>query len=436
VVAHSFGAFTLNSAGSGPAVMTDANSFAVNTLVAPFVNGAIVDIWGTGVGAASFSDAGAPQVVDLGYNVGVTVAGAAAQVFYAGRSGCCAGVDIIRFQVPENVSGCHLPVQVTVEGMPANSTTMSVSSDGSVCSDPGGISSSTITQAQTTGSATIAYMGLNRVSFSTDVSGVGQTIETNTDVASAEFQRFNLDQLIRFQGLANFTTVGSCKVFQFSGEDAVAEDPILALVEGVDVGQVTVTGPNGTHQLDRQGPGSYNRFATGFSGLPDFPLPLTPEMLTKGQFGGGNASFLGPGDHTFNISGMAGAGPGSATVTVPNRPETNLDSITTIDRSRSLRVTYTPSPDADFVHITGSSIANVASGPIGAFFYCQASAAAGSYDVPSSVLSLLPVSDTIEGNSTGSFGIGIGSFKEVNIQGFDQAFASQLDTKMKTVGYF
>lgn len=438
VVPHSFGAFTLNSAGSGPSVMTDANSFAVNTILAPFTNGAIVDIWGTGVGAAPFSDAGAPQVIDLGYDVQVTVGGQNAQVFYAGRSGCCSGVDIVRFQVPANVSGCHVPVLVTVDGVPSNSTSMSISADGSVCSDPGGLSSSTITQAQTTGGATIGYMGLNRISISVDISGVGQTFEVNTDTATASFQRFNLDQLIRFQGLANFTSIGSCQVFQFSGNTAAANDPILGQVAGIDVGSVSVTGPRGTQDLTRSAPGQYNKvFSSGLPDIPGFPaLALIDELITKGQFGGGGTSFLGAGDYTFNISGMSGVGPGNASISVPARPQTNVSSIASVDRSRPLRVTYTPTPAADFVRITGASITNAASNPTGAFFYCHASAAAGFYDVPSSVLSLLPVSESIQGNSTGTIGIGVGSVKEVSIPGLDQAFVTQLDTEQGFTGYF
>ena len=178
-------------------------------------------------------------------------------------------------------------------------------------------------------------------------------------------------------------------------------------------------------------------FSTGLPNIPGLPgVALMAELITKGQFGGGGTSFLGAGNYTFNISGMSGVGPGNASITVPARPQTNVSEITSVDRSRPLRVTYTPTPDADFVQITGASITNAQTDPTGAFFFCHASASAGFYDVPSSVLSLLPVSETIEGVSTGTIGIGVGSLNEVSIPGLDQTFVTNLDTEQGLTGYF
>lgn len=407
VVAHAFGAFTLNSAGSGPVVMTDANTFAVNTIAGSFQPGAIVDLWGTGVGAASFPDAGAPQVVDLGYDVQVTVGGRPAQVLYAGRSGCCAAVDIVRFIVPESVSGCYVPVQVTVNGAPGNSTTMSIAPNGGACSDPGGLSAETIAAAQANGSASIGNLSLSRVSISVD--GVpSQTFTLNTDSASGSFVQYSLDQLLRIRGLFNVTTDGACTAFQFVGSEPVTEDPLLGQAAGRDAGTITIAGPNGTQQMNQTAIGQYSRsFSTGIPGFPDIPgLPFAPESDAKEQFGTG---FLGPGQYTFTGAGGLHVGPFTASIAVPQRPQTNLSSITTVPRGGPLRVTYSAGSGADFVMVQGASIINSESetNAAGTVFFCRASASAGSFDVPSSILNLMPTSDVIEGVAAGFLGIGV-----------------------------
>lgn len=38
------------------------------------------------------------------------VGGRLARIVYAGRSGCCAGMDEIVFEVPAGIEGCNVPV--------------------------------------------------------------------------------------------------------------------------------------------------------------------------------------------------------------------------------------------------------------------------------------------------------------------------------------
>lgn len=432
VVPHSFGVFTLNSAGSGPAVMTDANTFAVNTILGSFQPGAIVDVWGTGLGAAPFPDSGAPQVVDLDYDVDVSVGGQDARVFYAGRSGCCAGVDIVRFEVPQGVSGCHVPVQVTANNAPSNSVTMSISPSGGTCSDETGLSSNAIAAAEANGSAAVGDLNLNRISISFD-GPPAQTFELNTDSASAFFTRYSLDQLLRFRGLVDVTTEGACLAIQFVGDEPVTEDPLFDQTVGLEAGTISLSGPNGTQNLTRVGVGEYSEtFTSGLPGIPGFPLKA--EQVVKGQFSSG---FLGPGDYTFTGSGGSDVGPFTAQITVPQRPQTNLDSISSVDRSRSLRLTYSGAPTADYVQAMGVSITNAESetNAAGTIFFCRGSAASGVIDVPQRILGLMPVSDTIEGVPTGFLGIGVGSFATFSASGLDQGVVSQLDMEQKTVAY-
>ena len=159
VVPHSFGTFGINSAGSGPGVFTNATTASVNTITASAAPGELWDIWGTGLGAVPFADNDFPVVQDLGYNVRVFVGGVEAQVVYAGRSGCCSGVDQIRFVVPAGLSGCYLPVYVEVNGVPSNFTSMSVAAGGGACSDPGGITQTALSD----GNLTVGIIPLQRV---------------------------------------------------------------------------------------------------------------------------------------------------------------------------------------------------------------------------------------------------------------------------------
>src|SRR5581483_1799312 len=111
------GIFTLNEAGSGPAVAQNynsANDQPVNTLVTPARPGQLITLWATGLGAVSGDEAASPLPGDLG-PIALYVGGKRAVVRYAGRSGCCAGVDQIIFEAPAGVEGCYVPV-ITVTG--------------------------------------------------------------------------------------------------------------------------------------------------------------------------------------------------------------------------------------------------------------------------------------------------------------------------------
>src|SRR5262249_17113282 len=59
-----------------------------------------------------------------------------ASVTYAGRSGCCAGLDQIAFQVPDSPRGCTVPIAVRTEGRTiSNFVSIPISAAGQSCSD-------------------------------------------------------------------------------------------------------------------------------------------------------------------------------------------------------------------------------------------------------------------------------------------------------------
>ncbi|MBC8166792.1 MAG: hypothetical protein H7Y20_13100 [Bryobacteraceae bacterium] len=140
IVKTAFGAFTVNASGTGTAVVQNFVSETNqprNSLVTPAVTGQVVTLWGTGLGPVNASDdspAGGTSV----QGVRVLIAGREAKLRYAGRSGCCAGVDQLVVEVPSNVDGCYVPIQVYVAGATTvQNITMAVAPKvGSACSLP------------------------------------------------------------------------------------------------------------------------------------------------------------------------------------------------------------------------------------------------------------------------------------------------------------
>ena len=69
VVAANFGTFTLNEAGSGPGVFTDATTYTPITMIHPANPGENLVLWGTGLGPVSGDETVPPVQVDLGTGV-------------------------------------------------------------------------------------------------------------------------------------------------------------------------------------------------------------------------------------------------------------------------------------------------------------------------------------------------------------------------------
>jgi uncharacterized protein (TIGR03437 family) len=84
-----------------------------NTLEHPARAGQLVGLWGTGLGPVDGDETSGPLPSALTIpGLEVLVGGVAAKVVYAGRSGCCAGVDQIIFEAPAGVEGCNVAVKV------------------------------------------------------------------------------------------------------------------------------------------------------------------------------------------------------------------------------------------------------------------------------------------------------------------------------------
>jgi uncharacterized protein (TIGR03437 family) len=392
VVPSSFGAFTQNQAGSGPAVIQNyvsATDLPVNTILTPAVPGQTEILWGTGLGPVTYSDAGPTQPANMqaALNVQVWVGNQLATVSYAGRSGCCAAIDQIVFVVPPGVQGCYLPVAVQAgkAGVLSNFPSMAVESTaGAGCSDADGIDSADLTKLQSAGSIKLGSVNLTHISLSL----AGTTLFS--DVASGVFGTYSPAQLSASLGLTQSPSVGGCTVSQFLGLNPLPVDVIKP--SPLNAGSsLSISGPPGTQPIASTSTGVYS--AT-LGGVPlDMILSAKPE-----------AAYFKPGSYT--ISGSGSLGSFSPQITIPADIDwTNSAAITTVDRSQDLTVTWTGGSPGEFVAISGTgSIASGGLGPSantpGTVFICVAPATAGTYTVPSWVLQALP---STEGEIASSF---------------------------------
>ena len=104
IAQSNFGIFALNEGGSGHGIFLDPVTNEVNTLLNATNPAATLDIWGTGLGPVSGDEVAGPLPGDMSHvDVQVWVGDKQAEVTYRGRSGCCAGIDQIRFIVPSGL---------------------------------------------------------------------------------------------------------------------------------------------------------------------------------------------------------------------------------------------------------------------------------------------------------------------------------------------
>ncbi len=429
VVPSSVGMFTLNQAGTGPAVITDAN-YNVITISNSAKPGQPLIIWGTGVGPITGDDAATPAPTDLPHPK-VYIGGAVATVTYAGRSGCCSGLDQIVVTVPSGVSGCYVSVAVvTNNNVASNSTTLPVMPNGGACSDPNGVGSSDLTGLLGKDKINLGYLSLGRTTTQTPgitVPGVG-TIggsTTKEDFGSGIFYRYTPQQLAYSQGLFQQTSIGSCAVFRYMGSSASGTDPVRPVP--LDAGaSITLTGGTSPQTLARDATlGFYTTPVTGTN-----PLLFIPDA-------GGTFTFA-------NGSGGADVGAISNASIALGAPIiwTNMDSITNVNRANDLPITWTGGNAGTYVQISGGSAfinGTDTSSAQYVSFVCEAPASAGNFSVPAAVLLQLPVGGTSVGGisiPTGSLSVGnYANPVKFTATGIDLGYVSAYVTSGKTVNY-
>lgn len=138
VANNDFGIFSALETGQGPGILQNYVTAANQPINSPTVTaqtGQIITMWGTGLGPVTGGDNVPPTAGNLPVKVEVFVGGVSASVQYSGRAPCCAGLDQIVFQVPNNApSGCWVPVYVRTAGTTiSNVVTMAIGPSGNTC---------------------------------------------------------------------------------------------------------------------------------------------------------------------------------------------------------------------------------------------------------------------------------------------------------------
>ncbi|HYP08073.1 MAG TPA: hypothetical protein VER03_17710 [Bryobacteraceae bacterium] len=388
VVDSSFGIFTLNQAGSGPGIVQNALSgtdIRLNTLTESARPGGVAIIWGTGLGPVTTpNEAGqAPTIADLPTAVEVYIGGQRANVLYKGRSSFV-GLDQINVTVPQNApEGCYVPVVVRAGDNVSNFATMSIARNGGACSDTTGLTGAQLESAQRNNNFRIGSIVLARTNSNLSVPGVGSAAMT-ADLGTGAFYAYNFNQVISSQGLGSTsgaaTAPGSCTVLSYTGQEPRVVD--VQQPTPLDAGaSLTITGPNGTKQLERISPGIYSATLASSINIPGVPnIPGLP--------GSGGPPFLDPGSYTITGPGGSTVGAFSARLTLPTLLNwTNMAAVNQVTRSAGQTVTWSGGDPQGYVVILGASSFGATGGAV---FTCIERASAGTFTIPAYVLSALP----------------------------------------------
>jgi uncharacterized protein (TIGR03437 family) len=384
VAKSSFGIFTINQQGSGQAVIQDGN-YQFNSGTFAFQPAETVVLWGTGLGPINGSDATTPPTGNLpGISVTVSVGGVAAPVTYYGRSGY-SGDDQVAFTIPAGVTGCNVPLAVTVTSgataVVSNYVTMAIGTTATCVSSTSYPPS--LQQAIGTGSVRVGSVLLNRSITTTatlGASGAVTNVTGTSDFGEASFSK---------QPSSNYTTAsydlnyGACVIL--NNPPGVSGTPTL-----LDAGPViNVNGPGGAKMLT-QSFGVTGSFYTVFGGGIPLSGQATPPPL-----------YFSPGTYTAsNGSGGKDVGGFNLNITVPaDFTWTNYSSITSVTRSQALTVNWTGGdPSWDVYLLGGSSVADRAT----VSFECKAHNSDQALTVPVSILQALPPSALTSGIPLGS----------------------------------
>ena len=370
IVNSNFGIFAV-AAGRGPGILQDfisQTSQPVNSLSQAAEPNQTITLWGTGLGPAAFPDNVAPSTVNLPIQTEVFVGGVSAKVLYNGRSGCCAGIDQIVFQVPPNVAlGCWVPVYVRTLGTAvSNFVTMSISANGSQCSE----SSNALPKQLLSGGRNGTILPM-RVAVHHDVN-VANVNDTVSDVLGTYFAQENAGDF-NFNPVVSLPPAGTCTVYTASDDIAQNEGFPPGMTEPVATGRALDAGAisaGGNASL----PGQFTTLLG--SAIPT--IPGTPSTLV---FQPGNIA----------VSGGGGADVSSfqTQVAIPQPLNwTNRDQLQNITRSQGFTANWSGAAAGNSVFVTGAGTDLPANAS--AVFLCLAKPGDTSLTVPADVLANVP----------------------------------------------
>jgi len=377
VVKSSPGLFTVNQQGAGQGAVQDGGG-GENSAFYSFAPGQQVVIWGTGLGPIGGSDAAPPPSGNLpSVLVTASVGAQQANVIYAGRSQN-AGEDQINVVIPSGVSGCFVPVSVTVANpdgsnpVTSNWVSIAVAASGKLCSDQL-LTNEGLQNLQNGGVWRVGVIELVRSFTQTSWPG-SPTLTSTSDTAIGMFSKY--DGTLATNGdFGRFDlSDGGCYVVEVNGSSAGRLRTI-----NLDAGPViNLNGPNGPKQLTK----SFQVYTADLGDISDI-------FGTKGPL------YLDPGTYALdNGSGGADVQGFRMNITVASPfTWTNMNSINNVSRNQPLPITWTGGDPNATVLIEGTTVLD--SNGHSVSFFCQARDSAGSLTVPASILRQLPPSGNL-----------------------------------------
>jgi len=351
--------------GSGLGVATNNASGALYNYTSSIPPGTTVVLWGSGLGAdptrdTTYSTSNINQILGLSH---IYIGGLDATIAYQGPSGY-PGLNQVNVTIPQGVApGCNVSlVGVSSSGVPTNFLSLPIGNG--VCSDS--VFGTTGTQLQNGSGQTTVNTGFVEMFQETGPATSGSGTQTS-NLAIGIFESVTGAS---YGSSSGSVSIGGCVVVQ-----SVSTSGSLPTVTYLDAGSLSVTGPSGTVAMPEPTMGLYEaQLASGF---------ISP---------GGTYTFKGTGG-----TGAASDGPFSTSVTFTNPPLvwSNTANFATVTRGSGATFQWTGGTPGTYVIMAGSSTGTTT----GAFanYTCIAPVSAGSFTVPSYVLSALPAGT---GNST------------------------------------
>ncbi len=425
VTSSSIGIFTPTATGLGQGIFTSLDA-SLKTYANSARPGEVLTAWATGAGPISTPDDVLPTAFASFLNVQVWVGGQSAALIYAGPSGCCAALDQIAFTVPANVAtGCNVPVLIVGSGYASNSVTLPVNASGGACSDSGPtVPTSILTRAAAgqplkmaliaVGPTTITGAGAEPRSLAGSLSTALHTPVPEADAARIiRAYRTRSSKAIR-SAMAKYATrwkaLDARTKNLLTAQIGLAQEGILAEFGSISSEAVPVSVDSA--QLPSAGACQIlpNSFPFGLGGASagldagsSLMLTGAAGSLTLKQNGTGQyealfgSSIVGPnipiGTYTISGSGGKDVGAFSSTITIASHLAiSNKASLTTIDRTQPLTVTWTGGTAGHYVLLGGG-----ATRPPHAYFVCAEDGGKGTFTIPAYILSSIQTTPPANG---------------------------------------
>ncbi len=389
VVSSAFGMLTLDGQGDGGAGVFNAASQYLDFTHA--VNpGEYITLWGSGLGPIAGDETQTQTPHDLSnIPIELDIGGIPATVTYHGRS-IYPGLDQINAVVPLNLQpGCFVSVVVRTGNVVSNFASIPVAASGRTCSDAiFGVDGAQIQPLSASGFS----KGLITITKDVATTPGAPGTATTTDAATAQFTNVPPDVYFVTMGGDAFAGLGASL-----GSCIVHEINVYGKINGLDGADFnTGTSLDAGSALNVTGPGGGALIKPAWSSFAMDSLYGTHVFYYySGVF---NAGFIPNGGGTFTFDHIPNdpesadiKAPIGAKITLPAPLAwTNQSSITSVNRSQGITVTWTGGDPGTYVSVSGST--TEANSLMGSYFNCSAPVAAGTFTVPAAVLLTLPPS--------------------------------------------